>query len=38
MADRLLVVEQRAQRVVAGAELDARDIAQAYDLAVARRS
>ena len=31
---RVLVVELRAQGVVAGAEFDARDVGQAHDLAV----
>ena len=34
---RRLVVEQAAQRVVRGAELDARDVAQARDGAVLAR-
>jgi hypothetical protein len=36
--DRLVVVEQRAQRVLGGAELDARDVAQPRELGRPRRS
>ena len=34
IADRVLAVELRAQRVVAGAEFEAGDVGQAHDLAV----